>query len=195
MRALATALLAAALLGGCDRGGGAGPVQLDILDIDLPYSGMLRGEAAPAPDEVELAVGARAGQLRAVLARRGRFDLAVFDCAAPEGASETFPVFFGGEPLAGMAARQVGSDPDMSVQLNVAVPLRTMETPGRCTRFVGRPGSRTPEIVSRISPLTPPPGSDDGADRPAANAPPLPPPVREVPMPPEIRPSPPRGGN
>ena len=191
MRALATFTLAAALLAGC---GASGPVALDIVSIDLPPSGMLRGAAAPGPGEVELAVDVRAGQLRAVLARRGAFDLAVFPCAAPEGARDLYPVYFGGEEVAGLSARQVSDDPGMLVQLNVAVPLRTMETPGRCARFAGREGTFAPEIVSRVSPLTPPAG-DDSTDRPAANAPSLPPPVREVPMPPEIRPSPPRGGN
>ena len=153
MRRLAAFTLAATLLAGC---GGGGPVALDIVSIDLPPSGMLGGDAAPGPGEVELAVDVRAGQLRAVLARGGEFDLAIFACAAPEGARGLYPLTFGGEEVAGMSARQISDDPEMRVRLNVAVPRRTLETPGRCARFVGREGAFAPEIVSQVHPLPAP---------------------------------------
>ena len=210
MRTRLIAPLAAALAAGC--GGGGGPVELDIEGFDIAFAGMLPAEMTTEAEAAELEINVRAGQLRRVLGRGGVFDLSIFACAAPQGPAETYPVYFGSEPITALRSNPVDDDPDMLVRLAAPVPMRTLEMPGRCARFVGRPGSSSPDILSPIVPLTrdeaegqertaPPPmplppeiawpgaGNDGDGDE-ATAAPPPPPPVTKPPMP-----APPSGRN
>jgi hypothetical protein len=146
MRRVPAALFAAGLaLAGC----GGGQAELDIVEIEPATSAMLPGGAAVDADAVAMDVLVRSGQLRSLLNRRGAVDLLVFDCDAPDGPGETIPVYFGGEPIAGIAGRQVSDNPEMLVLLNAVVPGSALEPARPCARFVGRPGPFAPQVTSR----------------------------------------------
>ncbi|MGZ8281447.1 MAG: hypothetical protein ACXWUN_00680 [Allosphingosinicella sp.] len=143
------ALLATGLaLASC---GGGEPVPLDIASIESARSVMFPVPDA-APGAVTYNVNVGNSQLEILLARRGRIELRVFDCAAPDGPGINLPVYFGGEAVNGLLAQQVSSDREMDVQLSVAVPPAAGDAP-RCARFVGLPGIVAPEVVSRPVPL------------------------------------------
>ena len=169
----------AALAAGCGVGG---PVALDIEGFDVAGAGLLPAETTRDGETAELEIYVRAGQLRRVLGRGGVFDLSIFACAAPQGTAETYPVYFGREPISALRFRPVDDDPDRAIRLAAPVPMRTLEMPSRCARFVGRVGATFPEIVSPIVPLT-----RDEAD----SQPPIAPPPASPP--PEIAPR--AGGN
>ena len=146
-----TALAAALMLAGC---GQSEPVPLDIESIEPARTVMFPvPDAAPGTVTYHVNIGSIA-QLEALLARRGRIALKLFDCAAPDGPGVNLPVYFGGEAVNGLAPQQVSSDREASAQLTVAVPPATSAAP-RCARFVGLRGLMAPEVVSGSVPLPP----------------------------------------
>ena len=151
MHRRALALLAAGLaLAGC---GGAEPVPLDIESLG-PARTMMIAIPGAAPDAVTYEVIVSSSQLANLLDRRGAIELLVFDCAAPDGPGVKLPVYFGGEPVNGLAGHQVSGDREMGAQLSVAMPPAAGSAP-RCARFVGIAGMMAPEVVSRPVPLPP----------------------------------------
>jgi hypothetical protein len=128
----------------------AGEVRLDIDSVAPALSPMLPADAPAGALAYDVTV--RAGQLRAVLDARGAPAIRIVRCAEPDGEGETPPVYFGGEPLAGLSSRQLSDDPDMLVQLNVAIP-RAAVAPGRCLRFIGNEGMMRPAITGRPVPI------------------------------------------
>lgn len=149
MRPALALLVTGLALAGCGKGE---PVPLDIESIERAPVVMF-----PIPDAAPGAVIhnvniASTVQLATLLERRGRIELKLFDCAAPDGPGVNLPVYFGGEAVNDLAASQVSSDRDMSAQLNVAVPPATGPAP-RCARFVALEGDFSPEVVSKPVPL------------------------------------------
>lgn len=151
MRVTAIALLVSSLiLAGCDGGQAA----VDIVSAGRAQSpAMLPPPTTVGPISIALDVDVRAGQLRSLLDRRGSVDLAVFECAAPDGPSESAPLYFGGEAITGLIGSQVSDDPEMLVRLNAAVPQSVASLARPCARLVGRPGLMAPEVISRPVPL------------------------------------------